>query len=147
MSHKWVYFFGGGKTEGEAAMKKALVMALTGSLLVGLAGPAGQAQAGDREWAVAGKVLAGLVVLDALTAPRCPTPVVYQPAVVYPAPVVYAPPVVVRRPVVYYPAPVTWCSGVSFSVSTCRAPCWRPRRPVFRSGYRRGYRAGHRHCR
>lgn len=84
-----------------------------------------QATAGDREWAVAGKVLTGVVAASVLAraiepAPVCaPAPVVYQtvtvapPApVVYaaPAPVVYAAPAPVvyaaPAPVVYVPAPV-----------------------------------------
>jgi hypothetical protein len=59
------------------------------------------AQAGDREWAVAGKVLTGVVagslLVRALDCDRAPA----QTVVYAPAPVVYAP-----APVVYAPAPV-----------------------------------------
>ncbi|MFO1487326.1 MAG: hypothetical protein U1F65_02500 [Verrucomicrobiota bacterium] len=91
------------------------------------------AKAGDREWAVAGKVLTGLVIASAINhaiaddhchstvyyqAPApvvyCPPPprVVYAPAYCPPAPrIVYAPaycppPVVYRAPACYEPAPV-----------------------------------------
>lgn len=92
------------------------------------------ARAGDREWAVAGKILTGLVVVSAINhaladEPRC-SPVYYPepapcrsydyrynycppppPRVFYAPPVCYAPPpvVVYRAPVCYAPAP-----GVSF---------------------------------
>ena len=86
------------------------------------------AKAGDREWAVAGKVLTGLVVASAINHTiadeRCstvyysaPAPVSYSynysycrpaPRIVYQQPVYCAPaPVVVyRAPVYYAPAPV-----------------------------------------
>ena len=91
------------------------------------------AKAGDRDWAVVGKVLTGFVIADAIhhaiaEAPRCstvyyPEPAPYRsygygynscpppaPRVVYQRPVYCAPaPVVVYRPPVYYaPAPVCY---------------------------------------
>jgi hypothetical protein len=84
-------------------------------------GPLGiEARAGDREWAVAGKVLTGVVAAGVISralepAPCAPTTVVMAapvmvappPVVVMPAPVYYRvpPPVVVSAPVVV-PAPV-----------------------------------------
>ena len=64
-------------------------------------------KAGDREWAVVGKVLTGVAavhVIDRIVNP--PTQVVY----VQPQPVVYAQPVVVQaQPVVYYQAAPVVC--------------------------------------
>ncbi|MEI9863535.1 MAG: hypothetical protein WDN00_03065 [Limisphaerales bacterium] len=113
-------------------MKK---MILTGTVIVALAGAGlSSARAGDREWATAGKVLAGVAVVGVIAAVAsghaqgsvsysygapayCPPPAppcnyVYCPApapqVVYypPPPVVYcpAPVVVYRAPVVVYPS-------------------------------------------
>jgi hypothetical protein len=68
---------------------------------------ASQTLAGDREWATVGKVLTGVVVIEAVgRIVNPPTQVVY----VQPQPVVYAQPVVVQpQPVVYYqPAPVVY---------------------------------------
>ncbi len=72
-------------------------------------------QAGDREWATAGKVLTGVVAAGVIAnafQPHYERTVVYQPAptVVYQAPpptVVYAPAPCAPAPttVVYYPAP------------------------------------------
>ncbi len=72
-------------------------------------------RAGDREWATAGKVLAGLAAFSVVAAatqpayapvyaaPVGPPPMVYQP----PAPTYYAPPPTVQYPAVQYvPAPV-----------------------------------------
>lgn len=122
-------------------MKKLLIAAVMGALLLGPL--AGQARAGDREWAVAGKVLAGLLVLDAITEPchettvvyshaPCPPPVVRRPAVVHR-------PVVVRRPVAHY-RPVVHGRVITQS---CR-PVYRPHpRAVYRAGFRHGYRVGY----
>ena len=120
-------------------MKQALAALIVAGMLVGA--PGRQAEAGDREWAVAGKVLTGLIVLDAVTSPyRAPTvvyqrpavyyapPVVYpQPSVVYQPPVVYGPTVVYRQPTVYYP-PVYYGPTVYFSIG-------RSWRPYYRGGY------------
>jgi hypothetical protein len=74
-------------------------------------------KAGDREWAVAGKVLTGvaaITVIDRIVNPPQPVVVYQQPVVVQPAPtVVYVPaPQVVYvqpTPVVYVqPAPVVY---------------------------------------
>ncbi len=61
-------------------------------------------RAGDREWAVAGKVLTGVVAAGVLAEAFRPAPVAPTTAVVYQAPpqVVYAPP---PPTVVYVPAP------------------------------------------
>lgn len=96
------------------------------------------ARAGDREWAVARKVLTGLVVASAIThavaaEPRCTTVYYAEPAPRYycppPAPrFVYAP------PVCYAPAPVV----------VYRAPVYYAPAPVvsFRFGHDGGYRHG-----
>jgi hypothetical protein len=131
-------------------MKTAARGILVVALAFGLLGAGTRVEAGDHEWAVAGKVLAGLFVLDALTRPHCSTtvvyeqPVVYHPPVVqYYPPVVYQPPVVVHRPVVYH-HPVRYGGGVSFHFPTHRGPSY-PRRSVYRTGFRRGSRAGYWH--
>ena len=97
--------------------------ALTWMTVVGLAAASVPAsQAGDREWATAGKILTGVAVGSVLTRAFCePQPVVYAPpptTVVYaqPAPVVVSQPVlapavtyaqpVAPAPVVVAPAPV-----------------------------------------
>ena len=84
-------------------MKKAL-MTMTALAVVGASAP--RVEAGDKEWATAGKVMAGvgagLLIAKALE----PRPVVYETPTVYqsaPAPVVYQP---APTPVVYQPAPV-----------------------------------------
>lgn len=97
------------------------------------------ARAGDREWAVAGKVLTGLVVASAIThavaaEPRCTTVYYAEPAPRYycppPAPrFVYAP------PVCYAPAPVV----------VYRAPVYYAPAPVV--SFRFGHDGGHRHGR
>jgi len=121
-------------------MKKMLVTLVMGTLL---AGPmVGEAKAGDREWAVAGKVLAGLLVLDAIAEPCHRTPVVYappvyhRPVVVYRPPVVYhqpvvvyRPPVVYHQPVVVYRPPVVYRRPIVYHRPVCR-PIVVPRRPT-----------------
>jgi len=130
-------------------MKRILVTLVMGTLL---AGPmVGEAKAGDREWAVAGKVLAGLLVLDAIAEPCHRTPVVYAPPV-YHRPVVYRPPVVYRRPVVYRP-PVVYRRPIIYHRPVCRPiilprrPIYQPRvpaRPVYHTTYRDGHHSGRR---
>lgn len=104
-----------------------------------------RAQAGDREWATAGKVLTGFIagaaIMHALQPqPTCvytAPPVVYAPA---PPPVVYAPappPPVVYSPVVYAPAPPP--------VVVYSAPVWV--RPAPGVSVRIGYGYGHHHFR
>ncbi|MEW6302631.1 MAG: hypothetical protein AB1705_04115 [Verrucomicrobiota bacterium] len=107
-------------------------MAATAAALVAAAAP--QAQAGDREWATAGKVLtgviAGTIIAKSFEAPPvytyeatyvAPAPVVVQsaPVVVQRAPVYVAPPpVVVAQPVYVAPAPTYYVRPapvVSFS--------------------------------
>lgn len=96
-------------------MKRSLTILTAVSLALATVS---SARAGDREWATAGKILAGAVVGATLVAalqpvPVCATPPVVvalppPPLVVTPAPVVVAPPpvVVAPPPVVVAPAPV-----------------------------------------
>lgn len=89
-------------------MKKVILVVLLTALLAARPQPA---LAGDREWAVAGKVLTGVAAASVLSRAFLPPPaVVYAPPVpVYSAPpVVYAPPppVVYRQPVYVQPAPI-----------------------------------------
>ena len=123
-------------------MKKMLVVVMLGALLLGSMGA--QAQAGDREWAVAGKVLTGLAVLSAITTPVVyEQPACYAPPVAYaPAPVVYAPPpvvyrpIVVRRPrVIYRPIIVRRPPRVIHH----RPVHWRPSHRVHHAAYRPGH--------
>jgi hypothetical protein len=82
-------------------MKKLITIATLSATL------ASQTFAGDREWATVGKVLTGVVVIEAVgRIVNPPTQVVY----VQPQPVVYTQPLVVQpQPVVYYqPAPVVY---------------------------------------
>lgn len=105
-------------------MKRLMIGTLVAALALGAVGVAPKAEAGDREWAVAGKILAGLVVLDALTTPRG-------------APMVVAQPVVYRPPAVYAPAP-------AFRPVAVARPHLPPPRVIFRQGYRQGYTDGRR---
>jgi len=96
-------------------MKKLLIGTILAAMLVGQS-----VKAGDREWAVVGKVLTGVAVVhvvDHIVNPRPQVVYVQQPVVVaQSAPVVVAQPtqvvvaqpqvVYVQQPVVYYPAPV-----------------------------------------
>ena len=87
-------------------MKKLMAVMLVAAMGIGLVGTAQPALADHhRDGHGAAWLAAGLVLLDAVLAPR--TTVVYQqPAVVYaPPPVVYAPPPVVYRPV-FVPPPL-----------------------------------------
>ncbi|MFP4058591.1 MAG: hypothetical protein ACLF0G_17125 [Candidatus Brocadiia bacterium] len=127
-------------------MKKALAITLAGAMALG--GLGAKAHAGDREWAVAGKVLAGLAVLDAVASPRCSSTVVYgrRPMVWHPPvvhrTVVHHPPVVRHRPAVPYHRPVVHRRPTV----RCRpsyGPIYR-RRHIYRAGYRRGFRHGYR---
>src|SRR5688500_14744261 len=82
-------------------MKRAL-MTITTLAVIGASAP--RPQACDREWATAGKVMAGVGAGLLIARAFEPEPVVvYNPPPVYvnPAPVVYQP-----APVVYQPAPV-----------------------------------------
>ncbi len=99
-------------------MKRLLTVGLVAVVTVAMLRPV---QAGDREWATAGKILTGVIAGAALVhafspppAPCVPTPppVVYVPpsvTVVQPAPVMVMPPnpvlVVLPGPVLYAPAP------------------------------------------
>jgi len=81
-------------------MKKALTI-LTTLAVVGAAVP--RAHAGDREWAVAGKIMAGVGAGILISKALEPQPVYVAPPPVYATPA----PVVVQQPatVVYQPAP------------------------------------------
>jgi hypothetical protein len=107
--------------KGKQYMKK-IVLAVT---LLALAGSQVQnARAGDREWAVVGKVLTGIAAVDIIGHAIADRPAYYAPAPVayYPPPVTYCPP-----PVVYRPAPV-----VVYQQPVCfqPAPAVVYRRPV-----------------
>jgi len=138
----------------DGAMKKVMVVVVAGAMLVGPM--AGQALAGDREWAVAGKVLAGILVFDAITSPHYSTAVVCQQPV-YPPPGYYRqpaycpPPVVWHRPVVCHP-PVVYRPPVVYYPPVCRPVrrTWRPpyrhhvpSRPVYHTSSRRGRHSTH----
>jgi hypothetical protein len=106
-------------------MKTAVIVATVAALGTAAFIPA---HAGDREWATAGKVLAGVAVAGVLVdafRPCEPAPVVYSscppaPVVTYSSgPVVYAPappPVVCAPPprVVYLPAPAVCARPVYY---------------------------------
>ena len=103
-------------------MKKAI---LTMTVFAVAAAGIQTAKAGDREWAVAGKVLTGLVAASVIThvvqaQPACATVYYSEPAprVIYAPPVYYAqaPVVVYRAPVYCAPAPVCYAPApvVSF---------------------------------
>ncbi len=111
------------------------------------------ARAGDREWAVAGKILTGFIIADAIhhviaEAPRCPTVYYSEPAPCqnYDYGYNYCPPpaprVVYQRPVYCAPAPV-----VVYRAPVYCAPapvCYAPAPGV---SFRYGYDGGHRHGR
>jgi hypothetical protein len=63
-------------------MKKLIIGALLASLVI----TQPVANAGDKEWAVAGKILTGLFVLDKIVSPPPPQVVYTQPTVVYTQP-------------------------------------------------------------
>lgn len=84
-------------------MKNSSILAVT--TLAVVVSSATPAQAGDREWAVAGKVLTGVVAAGVIAEAFRPAPVVATTAVVYQTPpptVIYTPP---PPTVVYAPAP------------------------------------------
>ena len=112
-------------------MKTLMFGGLIAVLAAGLVMPA-QTLAGDKEWATAGKILAGVVAFgvltDGLQSDSCRTTErvvvreVYRPPVVVHQ--VYRPPVVVRQ--VYRPA-VVYESCRSYRTGGCRA-----HRPIIR---------------
>ena len=131
-------------------MKKVI---LTMTVLTVAAAGVQTARAGDREWAVAGKVLTGLVAASVIThavaaPPSCTTVYYSAPAPDYgycppPAPpVVYAPRVYCAPPVYYAPAPVVVYSpgGYCAPPPVCYAPA-----PVI--SFRFGHGDEHRHYR
>ena len=134
----------------------AKIITATTVLALGLGAFVPGVRAGDREWAVAGKVLTGLAAASVVARVLDPAPcaattaVVYQQPAVYvaPPPVVYAAPVVAPAPVappapvyyapapapVYYaPAPVVYAAPAPVYVAP--APVYIPA-PVFVHGYR-----------
>ncbi|HEY1170581.1 MAG TPA: hypothetical protein VGH19_04355 [Verrucomicrobiae bacterium] len=130
-------------------MKKIVTaLAICGLMVAG----AQQSHAGDREWAVAGKVLTGVIAGAVIAKSFEPAPVVYQPApVVYqPAPVVvqqptvvYAQPIVQPAPVVYAPAPVVYAPA---PVIVRPAHVYHAPPPVVSYHYSFGHRPRHRVC-
>jgi hypothetical protein len=93
------------KQQFERQNMKKIVIAVA---LLALAGSQVQnAKAGDREWAVVGKVLTGIAAVDILSHAFTP-----QPAYCAPAPVTYCPPTAPvyyqSAPVYYRPAPVVY---------------------------------------
>ncbi len=86
---------------------KTKQVAVIATLVIGLGTLTPQTQAGDREWAVAGKVLTGVVAASVLSRALDPAPPAATTAVVYQQPVYVAPPPVYYPPptVVYHPAP------------------------------------------
>ena len=111
-------------------MKRLQTGLLVTAMTLGAVGTPSKAEAGDREWAVAGKILAGIMVLDAIASPRR-APAVYHQPMVYHQPVAY------RQPVAYAP-PVVRYAPVARSYSPPRPT---PRQ-VFRAGYQQGYTDG-----
>ncbi len=125
-------------------MKKIL---LTITVLGFLAGSQVQnAKAGDREWAVAGKVLTGIAAASIITHAIAPAPVYAAPAPVYVAPApVYAAPAYAyapAAPVVYYQpaAPVVVCPPAP--VVVYRQPVYVRPAPVFGFGFAIGREHG-----
>ena len=104
-------------------MKKLITIAALGATLTT------QTFAGDREWATVGKVLTGVVVVQAIDRiVNPPTQVVYvQPAPVIQPVVVHQPVVVQPQPVVYVqPAPVVYYTSPSVIVYPgCPTPVYR----------------------
>jgi hypothetical protein len=113
---------------------KKLILAAT---MVALAGASLQtASAGDREWAVAGKVLTG-VVAGAVIASAIDSRADYSVSYGYSAPAYCAP----RTTVVYAPAPVTRVVYVQSPVVVYREPAYCAPRAYVSVGY--GYGRGH----
>lgn len=83
-------------------MKNLMFSCLVSSLLIG------NLYAGDREWAVAGKVVTGVAavtIIDRIVNP--PPVVIYQQPMIVQAPVVVQPQPVIIQPVpIYYSTPV-----------------------------------------
>ena len=119
-------------------MIAAAILAIAGASLQ-------SANAGDREWATAGKVLTGVVAGAVIASALDGSPVHASVSYTYGAPVyAYCPPqrmVVAPAPVVCAPSPVI----------VYRAPVYVTPRPLVRVTYDsyRGHRHGwdHRHCR
>lgn len=113
-------------------MKTAVLAVTVLTLATASLGPA---QAGDREWATAGKVLTGVVSAGVIADAIRPH---YRETVVYQAPppqVVYVP---ATPPVAYYPAPAARvCVLPPAPVCVVRAPVYYPyysHRPHFHFG-------------
>jgi hypothetical protein len=137
--------------KGNCMKKVVTVLAVCGLLVAGTQ----QSHAGDREWAVAGKVLTGVIAGAVIAKSFEPAPVVYHqaPTVVYQsAPVivqqpqvVYAQPqVIYTQPVVYQSAPVIVQSA---PVVVYRpAPVYYSPAPVVTQHYSFGHHPRHRVC-
>lgn len=133
---------------------KKLVLTLT---TLALAGTAVQnVQAGDREWATAGKILTGVFAGSVLTRAFEPAPVYTYQTATYVTPTVCAPaPVVVQSvPVYVHPAPVyvqpapVWVQPAPVYVQP--APVFVYSQPVYVRpapviSFRFGYGGGHHH--
>jgi len=121
-------------------MKKTLaVLTVLGLTVAG----GSRVQAGDREWATAGKILTGVIAGAVLVQALQPAPVYAAPP-----PVVYAAPppvVVVPPPVVMAPAPVVCPPRVPV---VCTPPVIVRPAPVVTVHYHASFSLGpHRHCR
>ncbi len=90
------------------------------AMALGLGAVAPRTMAGDREWAVAGKVLTGLAAASVVSRILDPAPCAGTTAVVYQQPPVYVvaqpAPVVVAHPAVIAPAPVAPPAPVAYAV-------------------------------
>ncbi len=97
------------------------VMAVTMCMTLAMALPR-PALAGNREWATAGKILTGLVVLGAISSAVQPQPY-YEPQTVYMDRTVYVDrPVYVERPQYYSPQPVYMAPPPQSSVRVVPPP-------------------------
>lgn len=87
-------------------MKRVLVSSVLSVVLLGSA-VAPRVQAGQGEWATAGKILTAVAAVSILSRALEPVPVYHAAPVYYvPQPVVYSQVVVAPAPVYYAPAPV-----------------------------------------
>jgi len=139
-------------------MKKLIIGALLASLVI----TQPVANAGDKEWAVAGKILTGLFVLDKIVSPPPPQVVYTQPTVVYTQPTtvtsttvvqpttvttttqhaIVQPQIIVQQPTVVYHQPMMpYYSQYAPTCSTSRSTSL-----VFNFGSRSSRSSYHREC-
>jgi len=139
-------------------MKKLIIGALLASLVI----TQPVANAGDKEWAVAGKILTGLFVLDKIVSPPPPQVVYTQPTVVYTQPTtvtsttvvqpttvttttqhaIVQPQIIVQQPTVVYHQPMMpYYSQYAPTCSTSRSTSL-----VFNFGSRSSRASYHREC-